>query len=286
MEVQTQVMDETAVADEIYNQQSVADYKDALSQIRVARVVGVQQIEGLASEIRGLMDSRANLIAMYQSEAVAMYPELQGQDIYKILDGISTAHPLYQLWTQYKPKIDDLAQTVTDKFKNLDELNKAANDLANQEAVVLHSYDTFYSSATTPIPTPAQILAELQAVEVIPYVEEGTLRAELPAIERLSPSAAAMVTLQTLEVANEGDYSESPEQTETQENAQLRPMAFSFDEYQGSPTLPQVMSENAVAQAIASQPVLPAPTNAHLQKWGVWVGAAALAYLFFGGKKS
>lgn len=286
MDVQTQVMNEPMqvfTRDEIQNQSVVADYKEALSKIRVDRISIVQQVQGLADEVKELVNSRENLLSMFNAEAVAMYPELKGQNAVDVLSSLVTSHPLFMLWDQYKGKIEETAIVIKDKYLELESLNNAASQLQLEEQATFESYTQFASQATTVVPSPDQILSELQAVEVIPYVEEGSVRADLHAIELLDPTAAAMVTLQTLEVASEGDYSESPEQLEYQGDAQVRSMAPSFDEEYATPSMPQVA---AVAPAILAQMEDPALANEKLKKMGMWFGVAAILYLFLGGNKS
>lgn len=285
MEVQTQVIDEPQqvyTREQMQNQVAVAEYKDSLSHIRLNRISVAQQVNGISFEVRGLVESKDNLLQMFRSEAEAMYPEIQGQDAFDVMATLSASHPLYSLWDQYKGQLDAVIQDIKSKFIQLDELEKAFEEYTRQEQVIFESYTKYYETCSTPIPTPKELLADLQAVEVIPYAEEKSLRADLNAIELLDPMAAAMVTLQTLEVAREGDYSESPEQLETQENMQIRPMAFSYDEEFGSPTIPQVA---AMAQSVVSQVHDPAVANQKLRTMGLWIGAAAFAYLFLGSKK-
>lgn len=273
MDVQTQVTDEATPSlslAEVNDQSSLADFKEALTNIRLQRITLAQQVDGLSKELNDLVSARTGVLQMFESEAVAMYPELQGKNIEAVLYSVSTDHPLSDLWGQYKQKIEQIVIIMQDKLGALAEMNADAVDLSNQEAVVLNAYSVFASSAVTAVPTPEQLLAELQAVEVIPYVEEGSVRANMNAIEMLSPSAASLVTLQALEVEREGDYSESYAQTPTQETSQLNTM-----------TAAQDLTEGAGVNALLSP-----KGNAELKKMGTWFAVAAVAYLIFGGKKA
>jgi hypothetical protein len=275
-------MDREAVNMDMINAQTqVAEYKKQLSYYRTGQIIIVGQLQGLQVEIGGLENSAANLIEMFKSEALAMYPELAGQDIDAILASISNAHPLTQLWDQYSSKLDRVDADLRVKYETVNGLKGTLGEAQNGEAELLASYNQFASSSASPVPSVDELISEMDRLQTIPQVEEGTTVASLPAIEMLNPFAANMVMLQSMQVESEGDYSQSPDQTQNQVSDQ--PVSMEQAENVQAPSLDDQSPQRQISVFQAGE-VLPGEGSG-FKPMGIFLGLAGLWYIFSGGKK-
>lgn len=252
MDVQTQVMNEpqqTFTAQEINNQAIVSDFREKLASIRMNRINLAQQKKAIHDQLRELVSSRNNLLGMFKSEALNMYPELVDKNVRAIINSVSPSHPLYQLWSNYQQKVQEIVTQIAVKFQEFKSLMREGNRAEIDENAVLSQYDQFAESATTTVPTVQDMQSELAAVEVIPESEDSSLIASITAIELVSPEAADLVTLEAAQADQEAEMD-----------------------------MPQEEIQTMMTQAQAQ----PGPD---IKKWGLVLGALALAYVIFGGKE-
>jgi len=263
MDVQTQIMDQPVISNQLIDEQNKFEtFKAALADVRALRISIVQKINGLIVEVKNLVSSRDNAIGMFNSEAGAMYPELQGQDISSTVSSLASTHPLKQLWDVYAERVASINQSLGARIDELKNNEAMEDQTAYQEKNILDLYSSFQINAVSELPTVEQMLQSLQQVEVIPYVDESSTIVSLNQIEKLNPEAAAIVTKEIASsYTDDGtDYNDEDEQTKSMRMS-LQPV------------------EGAVSQGAALVPVEP-----NYKKITLGVGCLFLAWVLFGRK--
>lgn len=241
-------------ADEMHNLSKAQQFKEDLSAIRLMRIDLVQQGNAIIGEIKRLTQASEETQRMFESEAMTMYPELHGQDIFTAMESLVMDHPLRQLWDQYAQKFTVINEELSNDKRSLDKVNEDFASLTNQEAGVLESYRIFAESASTVVPTYEEMMTDMDAVEAIPYAEVQP-PLNMSAIEMLSPEAAAMVTLQSLENASADGYASDEEPLDSQ--------GLFMDK----------------SQVEATPEFIEADKKEKLKKYAGWAAAASIVYL-------
>lgn len=273
MKVQTQIIEQSWEPLDIqkYNEASQFDsFKKSLMDLRLQRVNIIQELSGMTATLNTLIQSRDNLIGMFQSEAKKMYPDLMGMDIGKVLPQLAIGHPLLSLWDIYAEKISNANAEILTQLQKMTDKNAADNTLAAKEAEVLKSYSSFKSSAAGAWPTTAELLATLQHIEVIPYVEESSTIVSLPMIDRINSNAAAIIALETADKTSEDPGRVEPEDEQSVTQKQSMMYTTGENERQG-------MTE---AEMLSSQLVQP-----NMRKFGMGLAVVAAVYMLFGRSK-
>jgi hypothetical protein len=200
MEVQTQIIDQSQVSgDEINAQARVADFKQLLSEARLARVTALQKRQAQIDRINAAKYDRDNLISLFKSEAKKQYPDIETEHLAQALSSVSKDHPLQVLWSNYERQIEKATDQISSDVSDLQAVNDEIYQAEFQEKRLSQAYQAFSESSPVQVPSLDDVLNELGTVEAIPYVEESSTIVELPAIDLLSPAAADMVTLQTMQ---------------------------------------------------------------------------------------
>ncbi len=223
-EVSTQVVDQptqTFSAQYIQNMSIVDQYKSVLSQIRLQRIGLVAQIKQMISDLSNMNSAHQNMIDQFTVKAVQMYPQYAGQDLKPIIASLSQDNPLVQMWMNYSQSVNDVRSAIQSRAMQLSDLATGEQSLEDQEAKTLASYADFASQAGTTVPSVADIQSSLATVDAIPVADEQFSISTLPAIEDLSPEAAAAVTLQ---VAQNSDPSTPVDLTVAVQSAVAQPV--------------------------------------------------------------
>ena len=198
----TQVMtpspSDVATAQVMNDQATVASYLTTLTNARSLRVGFSNQITALASSINNLNDQIQTNVSQFMTDALGMFPELQGMDMDQVMAQVPTDSPLAQLWAGYQTKIDALNNQIGAALDQADLINQMDAVQAQIEQNALSDYATFAAQATTSVPTPDQLQSQLATLTVIPTVQDQGYASVLtmPALENFSPAAANMVTKQ------------------------------------------------------------------------------------------
>lgn len=199
MSFQTQVVDEATLEAEIQNQATVAKFKRELAELRAFKFECYRRLVDLHSTLKSMSEERASLLSMFDSEAMAMYPELTPDSIGPTLEAVDPAHPLYALWLKYAEKLEALDLNAQQKLESLS-VNEADYIQADEREVeILESYAQFAAEASTFVPSVEELSMMLENEEAIPRVDESSLIADISAINELSPEAADMITLEKVE---------------------------------------------------------------------------------------
>ena len=249
------------------------EFKKALEDIRLIRINLVQEITGIAAGLDSMVASRNNLIEMFKSEAVSMYPDLAGMDIEKVLPQLDMRHPLLQLWEQYAEKLEALNTKILNTLALVNEKKTADDVAAQQEMEVLNSYSSFQSTALSDFPTMEELLAKLQQIETIPYVDESSTIVSMSAIERMNPNAAAIVAQELASKINNAEVEVSDEID--QQQVQMQTMMPEGEQYERQGMTQQ--EAIAVAESQLAQP--------NLRKLGIGLAVVTLAFMIFKGNK-
>lgn len=190
-------------AEYLQNMSMVDQYKNVLTQIRLQRAALASQMQSLMDDISNMRSSRQSLLDQFHIKAFQMYPQYTGQDLKGIIKSLNGDHPLVQLWLTYSQTINDVRNAIVSKGMALQDLMNQELALEDQESQTLSSYEDFASSANTAVPSSDQLVSDLVQVSVIPVETETSVIASIPAIETLDPEAAAAVTLQVAQNADQ-----------------------------------------------------------------------------------
>jgi hypothetical protein len=268
---ETQVIsEEQIVSDAVMSTEAfVSQFKRSLSLVRACLVNYIQEQQAIRLDIKKLSDTLGFLVSSFKTEASAMYPDLIVKDLDSILPTLSGSHPLSILWEQYRVKIDQAEQSLlvaeSAYVAKTTEVAKALQD----EDKVLTDYANFANTSPIAVPSVDQLRTLVENEEVIPYVEEGSTNAYLPAIETVSPEAASIVMLQAAE--NEDQYLYYQE-----------PSLQSDGEYTGNGEFYAAIDESARV-ATEGNMVMAQPST--MKPLGIAATILALAYVFLGGKE-
>lgn len=189
-------------AAQIQNMAQVDMFRDEISQAHATASSLNQTITNEVNKIQNLIDSRSNLVSSFKTDALAMYPELAGADMDKIMERIPSDHPLQQLWYGYSPKVDAINASIQTLMGQYDADMKALNAAFQIEKLAISKYQDFASTASTQVPSVEELTSGLEALQVIPLASEKYYPtvASLPAIETLDPEAADMVMMQSVDM--------------------------------------------------------------------------------------
>lgn len=203
---QTQVIDQSTITSQDLNVQARVDqFKQQLSSTRAIRVQLVEQMRGIVDQVKTLAQSRADLVGMFRSEASAMHPEMVVQDAWAFAQSSGAPFDLYQLWQIYVQKQQALTSKIEVLKNQYNVLASKDQMLAADEQNTLH----LYASLNLPgAPSPEQLMAQVQVVDVIPTVDESSTIVSASALEHLTPEAADMVTLQAVDMESNYDRQE------------------------------------------------------------------------------
>lgn len=177
----------------------VQDYVDQLTQARNTEASLNQQITSDINSVQALFDSRANLIQLFKTDALAMEPALAGRNMDQIMKALPDDHPLSQLWDSYYVKIGPIVDQIKMGLADIDSKMQGFTAAQAIEANLFSQYEAWRQTATTAVPTSAQIAAGLTALQVIPTAQDAGLTASLPAIEQLDATSADLVMLQQVD---------------------------------------------------------------------------------------
>lgn len=265
MDVQTQIVDESGLANEVNSNARVAGFKQNLAENRAFLVTLVQEYQALSETLRTQIQSNEDTIGLFKAEAYKMYPELITQNIDEVLKNISAAHPLAQLWSKYQQKVGAGNTAIQVTVGQMNEKKALIAQAEAQEKSLLDSYAMFARFSATPVPSAEQLKAEIDAEAVIPRVEEGSTVASIPALELLDPEAADMVTLQAVKMAEQAEYEEAVARGEmSPDDVRVTMLAN-----QGMPVM------------AAEQGVDPTGLTDKQKKYVMYGGAALLVYFLF-----
>lgn len=260
-DLQTQVMDQSQVsASDIDVAARVDQFKQQLSDTRTIRVQLVSQMQGLVSQVNTLASSRDGIYSMFTNEATHMFPSLVVKDAWAFAQTKDAPFQLYQLWTQYQGQIQDVEAKIQVLTGQFNALQTQDNALASDEKSTLDQYDAFASSVPG-APSAQDLYDSLQAIDVIPKVDEGSTIAKASALEQLTPDAADMVTLQAVDM--DMNYDRQAVNASLVQN-----MAQPVDD-NGNPIVPDTAS-----------PIV----TAFKENWHLFLVGAVLWYAVFGGK--
>lgn len=275
MELQAQAAVTPGSVDQAYlaDQATYDGYKKHLTEIRLKRIDVVQQLKGQISDIDALSKSRDDVIGMFKSEAMQMYPDLAGRDIGQVLPQLAMNHPLLQLWDQYADKINTINNKMFDSLQLLSDTQATDTDLAKQEADALNQYAAFQALTPTPLPSVSDLLANLQAVEVIPMVDESSTIVSMNAIEDLNPEAAAILAN---ELADKMPADDATDDEDEQTKTQMQSMQYSQE---GKIRQGLTAAEALDASAVVSADQLAQP---NFKRLGYGLAVVTLAYMIFG----
>ncbi len=209
MDVQTQIVDESGLANQVNMDARVAAFKETLAQNRAALVQFVQEYQGLSVRLRDQISGNEQTVELFKTEAYAMYPELITQNIDSVLQSVSSAHPLAQLWSKYQVKVSNANSSIQVTTTELSKKKTQIEQAEQTEKATLDAYAMFARYSPSPVPSVIQIKAEIDSEAAIPYVEEGSVVASIPALELLDPAAADMVTLQAVKMQEHAEIEDA-----------------------------------------------------------------------------
>lgn len=272
-DVQTQVIDQSQLsADSINLSSRVAGFKQALTDIRSQRVDVVTQMEGLNAKVESLVDARNDILNYFQQDALNMYPDIVGMDLASLLDQLAADHPLVQLWQDYQVKLADNQKALDSYASDFSVLAQKEATLEKSEQDTFNMYAVFAENFPGQVPTTDEVMADLQAVDVIPKVEQTNVVVTLPAIERLDPMAAAMVTAQTV-----------VQQTGYDQHMVNKTLRDSMAPPPEDDTVAQAVATSAAQSASLASDAGIVPSSAPgLNMWGIGIAVLAFFYIFGG----
>jgi len=217
MDVQTQIVDESGLANQVNMDARVAAFKESLAQNRANLVKQVQEYQGLSVTLRDQIAGNEQTIELFKTEAYAMYPELITQNIDSVLNSISASHPLAQLWSKYQAKIGAGNTAIQVTNGKLNDKKALITQAEQTEKGLLDSYAMFAKFSPVPVLSVDQLKHQIDSEAVIPYVEEGSVVASIPALELLDPDAANMVTLQAVKMQENAELQQAVDKGEISE---------------------------------------------------------------------
>ncbi|NJM09365.1 MAG: hypothetical protein HC883_00235 [Bdellovibrionaceae bacterium] len=198
LDVQTQVIDQNQLsANDLNLLGRVDQFRKALGEIRSERILLVEKMRGIAEEIHALNESRAQTYSLFHAEALHLMPQLVVKDLLSFVKSLPESHQLGPIWAQYEGKVLRIEQDIDARMRQFNELRSEESVLAKEEDETLAMYDLFSSSVPGQVPSAKSLLIELQAVDVIPLVEEGNVQIK-SAFELIDPEAQAMVLNQAI----------------------------------------------------------------------------------------
>lgn len=251
MDVQTQVVVQNGTDAQMFTDQKVANFKQQLSALRAGFNDLVQMKIALAQNLKDLHYGWSQVMSLFRTEAIQMYPELVSADIGEIVKTLAGSHPLVQLWNKYQEKNANSVAQIETAQEQVKEIDSQLAVIQGQESEILQMYKVFAQGAPAPAPSVDSLVGQLQSEMIIPEVDEQSLVvSSVAALETLDPVAANMVTLQALELQEQSLY-------DAQEREQS---ALAMQSANGSP-------------------------NQNFKTWGVLAGVAAFIYIFLGDDK-
>jgi hypothetical protein len=189
------------MSDVISNNATVADFQNQLGSARATRIGLANKINADMDAVQGVIDARENLLEMFTAQAITQDPTLINADIFRSMASRPAFDPVVVLWGNYSDAIRQAAIQIVQGMNRVSGESDALFVAEQLESNLLSGYNAFQKKANTPVPTTAEIQAALPPVPVVP-TDTTALIASVPAIEQLSPEAAAMVTTQIVDIQN------------------------------------------------------------------------------------
>lgn len=211
--VSTQVVNESDIQAEISAQKMVAQFKDILAGLRVRRVTATQEKLAVRNQILSAIQSRNELIAMFKNEVHSQFPDVV--DVGQSLKSSAQDSPIRAIWYQYKESLDPITSDIASLLEHYKALSEEIEVLKEQEGNVLDDYAGQSSGSSVPVPSVAEIKADLVAVEAIPYSEDAEIFASIPAIELLDPDTADAITLEQANLEEQAAVQEAQAAVQT-----------------------------------------------------------------------
>lgn len=263
MDLQTQVVDpNTVTATDLNVAARVDQFKKALAEVRSMRVGMVEKMRGIVDEVKNLAASRDNMIGLFASEAQAMYPELIVKNPWEFAQSSESPFQLRQLFLTYQVKLDSILGRIGALTAQYNVLATEDQVLAGEEKQHLTMYG-YFAASTPGAPSPEQLSSELDVLDVIPSVEEGSVIAKASALESLPEYTADAVTLQAVQMETDYDRHDVNEALNNQ----------------------MIDYREPVIAASGFEVSLRDPSSSGFKKWHLLLGGALAAYFLFGRSK-
>lgn len=265
MDVQTQVFDYSQEEAAMESLAKAQEYKNALANVHAVVASLYREISNIDIAVKKNIQTNEDLLGAFKNDALGMYPQMSSQELEATISQISQNHPLYPIWSKYDKAISEVNSAIKERLRERESLSLQYDEAIRRQDGILDEYQIFYDTSAYPVPTKAELADQLEQEALIPYVEEGSTIADLPAIERLNPVAADFVMLQSLKNEENSEYYAALERGEIPSQS----------------TDPRVLAEIMSFQETG----VPSSAPSGLKSWGIIAAAIALFYVVLGGNK-
>ena len=238
---------ESVLSAQIRADDTAASYEELFSKIRLQTITSNNLKTAALKAMNDALSARSDLVEMFKSKAIEMYPQLAGDDIFEIAYQVSPNHPLADLLSQYTPKFEEYDRSIAKYFGDYSAAFYDEQASLSEEAATVDSYQTTVGPVTSK--SLDLIMARLPKVEEVHTMEEEqSIVGDVSALKMVDPEARAFVERQLANQSISSSNLTSPEEK-----------------------VSDIHNDQSV---IAPKPI---------PKVAWWAGGAFLVYLLFGG---
>lgn len=179
------------------DQSRAAAFKQVWLGLRDQRTGYVTAGQNSVASLSDLCDSITSLMSYFQEQAIQGDPTLQGLDPYAIASQAVTGDPsssLAVLWSQYQSSYNDFAAKIGDAKDYIAECNANIAGVDSQVAALKTSYEDFSSNSQTPVPSPDDLEADVNAGDALyAATPSNTMTVDAQLTSQMSDEANAQV---------------------------------------------------------------------------------------------